>query len=95
MLSAWKEQINSLLREHISGLFKGIENLDILCTLRTEIISALVEDQTGDFEMGICGVLVKEIAEQITRIITMRVERLHELETMAKGIIDQFNGWPC
>jgi len=94
MLNSWQAQINTLLKERVSGLFKGIEDLDSLCTLRNEIISALISEGTGEFEMGICSVLVKEIAEQITRIIILRVRRLHELETMAKEIIDKFNGSP-
>ena len=93
-LSAWQDRVDALLREHVAGLFKGVEDLDILCTLRAEIISALADEETGKFEMGICGILVKEITKQITMMMTHLVRKIHQLEDMATEIIDNFRGTP-
>ena len=80
------------MKGNVSGLFKSVQDLDILCTLRGEIISSLIGDEAGLFETDICGVLVKEIAGQISRIMTSRVEKLHDLESMARDLLRKFTG---
>jgi hypothetical protein len=85
------DKVNPILKETAGGLFVGIEELDVLCRLRGEIISALDDDTS--FEARLRGLLTLKIAEQITRLTTSRVQRIHQLETVAREIINRINGW--
>jgi hypothetical protein len=84
------DKVNSILKETAGGLFVGIEELDVLCGLRGEIISELDDDTS--FEARLRGLLTLKIAEQITRLMTSRVQRIHQLETAAREIINRING---
>jgi hypothetical protein len=90
MLHSWMDDVDTILKESAGGLFIGIQELDVLCRLRAEIISALDDDTT--FEERLRGVLIREIAGQITRLMTLRVQRIHQLEDIAREIIEGFKG---
>jgi hypothetical protein len=89
MVNNWKEGINDLLRDNVLGLFVDVQELDMLCSLRGEIVSLLVEtdDDVSPFEERICRILVDEIARQMTRLMTDRVKKLHDLEPLATELI--------
>lgn len=97
MLYTWMDQIESLLKENIGGLFIDIQELEMLCSLRGEIISLLyeTEEEISPFETRLCAIIVMEIAAQMTRLMTNRVKKLHELETSAKSLITDFKGIHC
>ena len=90
MIHSWMDKVNSILNETAGGLFVGIQELDVLCGLRGEIISALDDDTS--FEARLRGLLTLKIAEQITRLMTSRVQRIHHLETAARDIINRSKG---
>jgi hypothetical protein len=97
MLDTWMDQIERFLKENIGGLFIDIQELEMLCSLRGEIISLLyeTEEEVTPFETRLCAILVKEIAAQMTHLMTNRVKKLHELETSAKSLIADFKGIHC
>ena len=94
VLDKWTGDINALLEESAGGLFDDMQDLDILCSLRGEIISSLIpeDEDVSPFEEKCCGILIKATAAQITRIMQTRVKRLHELEDMARALIANVKG---
>jgi len=89
------EDVNSALQTTSARLFVDIGELDILCTLRSEIIAALrTDDETNVFEKQISTVLVTKIAQQLTRLMTTRTKVLHTLITMATDILTHVKGMP-
>jgi hypothetical protein len=94
MLETWKGEIEALLRDKVIGLFVEVQELDMLCSLRGEIISLLVEtdEDVSPFEERICRILVDEIARQMTRLMTDRVKKIHDLEPLATELIANFKG---
>jgi len=98
MLHSWMDSIETLLTENAGALFVEIQELEILCGLREEVMSSLVEtdEEISPFEGRLCVVLVKEIAAQITRLMTARVQKIHGLEIEARNLISGFKGiHPC
>jgi hypothetical protein len=96
MLETWKSEIEALLQDKVVGLFVEVQELDMLCSLRGEIISLLVEtdEDVGPFEERICAIMADEIARQMTRLMTDRVKKLHDLEPLATELIANFKGLP-
>lgn len=96
MLETWKGEIEALLRGKVVGLFGEVQELDMLCSLRREIISLLVEtdEDVSPFEERICHILVDEIARQMTRLMTDRVKTLHDLEPFASELVTKFTRSP-
>lgn len=96
LLDVWTNQVENLLEENIGGLFIDIEELEMLCSLRGEIIPLLLEteEEPSPFETRLCSILTMEIAKQITRIMSDRVKKLHNLERSAKILISEFKGIP-
>lgn len=96
MLHSWMDSIEMLLTENAGALFVEIQELEILCGLREEVMSSLVEtdEEISPFEGRLCVVLVKEIAAQITRLMTSRVQKIHGLEIEARNLISGFKGIP-
>lgn len=94
MLETWKREIEALLRDKVGGLFMEIQELAMLCSLRGEIISLLLEvdEDISPFGERICRILVDEIARQITKLMTDRVRKLHDLEPIATELITSFKG---
>jgi hypothetical protein len=94
MLQKWMDDVESSLTASAGGLFLEIQELDILCALRREIVSSLVEMDEGSsrFDVRICGILVREIAAQITRLMRLRVMKIHELVDIAKNFISNSSG---
>lgn len=94
MLHSWMDNVERLLIENSGALFLEIQELEILCGLREQVISSLIEtdDEIGPFERRLCVVLVKEIASQITRLMTAQVQKIHELETEARDLISRPKG---
>lgn len=94
VLDQWTGDINALLENSAGGLFTEMQELDMLCSLRGEIISSLFseDENVSPFEERCCGILVKAIAAQITRIMESRVNRIHELETIAREMIANAKG---
>ena len=94
MLETWTQEIEDLLQDKVGGLFVEIQQLEMLCSLRGEIISALMEleEDVTLFEERICKVLVNGIARQITRLMIDRVRSLHDLESMASDLTVNFKG---
>jgi hypothetical protein len=92
MLQEWMNEVETLLKENVSGLFVRIEELDILCVFRGEIVSLLVDlvEEVGAFGRKVCEILVKEIATQMIRLMSTRIKRIHELERSARKLIDGF-----
>ena len=88
MLETWTQEVENLLRDKVGGLFVEIQQLDMLCSLRGEIISILLdsEEDVTLFEERICNVLVNGIARQIKRLMIDRVRNLHDLESMAMDL---------
>jgi hypothetical protein len=96
MLHSWMDIIEALLTENAGALFVEIQELEILCGLREEVMSSLVEtdEEISPFEGRLCVVLVKEIAAQITRLMITRVQKIHGLEIEARNLISGFKGIP-
>jgi hypothetical protein len=94
LLDFWTGQIEDLLRDKASGLFIEMQELEMLCSLRGEIISLLLEtdEDVSPFTERICNILVDEIAKQTTRLMFDRVRKLHDLEPMAIELIINFKG---
>ena len=94
MLEASTNQAERLLVDNVEGLFMGIRELEVLCTLRGEIISALTETdvENGPFEKRLTVILLNEIAKQLTRIMANRVKTIHDLESSARHLITKFTG---
>jgi hypothetical protein len=90
------DSIETLLTENAGALFVEIQELEILCGLREEVMSSLVEtdEEISPFEGRLCVVLVKEIAAQITRLMIARVQKIHGLEIEARNLILEFKGIP-
>jgi len=96
MLHSWMDSIETLLTENAGALFVEIQELEILCGLREQVMSSLVEteEEISPFESRLCVILVKEIAARITHLMTARVQRIHSLETEAQNLISGFKGIP-
>jgi len=96
MLHSWMDRIETLLIENVGALFVEIQELEILCGLREEVMSSLVEteEELSPFERRICVILVKEIAAQILRLMTARVHKIHGLEIEARNLISGFKCIP-
>lgn len=94
LLNSWTSQIENLLVNNVGGLFVEIRDLEVLCTLRREIISLLseTEENSTPFEEHLNVILLNEISNQITRLMGARVKKIHELETIAKELISRFKG---
>lgn len=86
--------ISTLLEKSAGGLFTDMQDLDVLCSLRGEIMSALIseEEDVSPFEEKCCGILVKATSAQIIRIMETRVKKIHELEAMARELTANVNG---
>lgn len=94
MLHSWMDNVEILLSENSGALFVEIQELEILCGLREQVISSLVEtdDEIGPFERRLCAVLVNDIASQITRLMITGVQKIHGLETEARDMILRSKG---
>ena len=94
LLDSWTSQIENLLVENVAGLLVDIRDLEVLCTLRGEIISLLSETEENriPFEDRLNDILIKELAKQITRLMRARVKKIHELESSAKELVSRFKG---
>lgn len=86
--------ISTLLEKSAEGLLTDMQDLDMLCSLRGEIISSLIpeDEDVSPFEEKCCAILVKATAAQITRIMETRVKKIHELEAMARELIANVKG---
>ena len=94
LLNSWTSQVENLLEDNVGGLFIDIWDLEILCTLRGEIISLFseTEENSTPFEERMNIILVDELAKQITELMRARVKKIHELESSAKELISRFKG---
>jgi hypothetical protein len=94
LLDTWMGDISALLEKSAEGLFTDMQDLDMLCSLRGEIISSLIpeDEDVSPFEEKCCGILVKATASQITRIMETRVKKIHELEAIARELIANVKG---
>lgn len=94
VLDKWTEDINALLETSAGGLFTEMLELDMLCSLRGEMISSLIpeDEDVSPFEKKCCGILGQAIAMQITRIMESRVKKLYELGDIAKELIANVKG---
>jgi hypothetical protein len=91
MLQNWMNEVETLLTENVSGLFIKIQELEILCKLRGEIISLLVLDEEASaFERKVCETMVNEVATQMIQLMTTRIKKIHELENIARELIAGF-----
>lgn len=93
MLQRWTSEVEALLLENVTGLFVKVQELEILCELREEVISLLVDsdEETSVFERKVCEILVKEVATQMIRLVTARIKKIHVLESRVRKLIAGFN----
>jgi hypothetical protein len=99
-LQTWMREVEKLLTESVAGLFIEIQELEILCSLRVQIMSLLVgtDEEPGPFEERVSKIFIGEIAAQMTRLMMSRVKLVHQLEQLAKDSISNFKGihnWRC
>ena len=94
LLNSWTNQVENILMDNVERLFIDIQELQILCTLREEIISLFseTEENSTPFEERLNIILVNELAKQMTRFMRDRVKKIHELENSAKELISRFKG---
>ena len=94
LLHTWIDSIESLLTENAGALFVEIQELEMLCDLREEIVLCLVEpdEEISPFEGRVLDILDKEISTQIIRLMTTRVQRIHESEAEARALISGLKG---